>query len=848
MLSLLLATTLAAQSLPEPPGRGISESLARERVGVIGALRYELAFVVPAERREPVQGRATLRFSLRAPHRIVLDFAQPRDRVRSVRVGGADVAFEFADGHLTIPAQATRAGENEIAIEFVAGDESLNRNDEFLYTLFVPARAQLAFPCFDQPDMKARYSLSLDVPDGWLAVANGAETKTDSSQGRTRVEFAQTQPLPTYLLAFTAGRFSVETASRNGRTLRMFHRETDAAKVTRNRDAIFDLHASALAWLEDYTRIPYPFGKFDVVLIPSFQFGGMEHAGAILYNAAGLLLDESATQNQLLDRASVIAHETAHMWFGDLVTMQWFNDVWMKEVFANFMAGKIVNPSFPDVNHALRFLVQNYPSAYDVDRTEGSNPIRQDLANLREAGSLYGAIIYQKAPIVMRQLERLVGEDAFRDGLREYLGAHRFANATWSDLIAVLDARTPEDLAAWSRAWVEERGRPTIRTRLETAGGRITRLALRQEDPLGRGLVWPERLTVLVGTRAGIRAFDTTTRDGESAIDDAIGLPAPEWVLPVGGGLGYGFFDLDDATFEYLQTSLHRIEDPVTRGAALVALWEGMLEGRAEPGRVLNVLIAALPRESDELLLERLLGYTRAAFWRFTGADERLAIAGRLESTLRSGLSRARSTSEKASWFNALKAVATTRTTVFWLERLWRGDERIGGLPFSESDLADLALDLAVRDVDAAAEILATQLAAFTNPDRRDRFAFVIPAVSADPAARAAFFDGLADVENRRREAWVLDAVRYLHHPLRASTSRQFVRPALALVHDIQRTGDIFFPKRWADATLGGYQSVQTAADVRAFIDELPEDYPPRLTWVLLSSADPLFRAAKLLN
>ncbi len=151
----------------------------------------------------------------------------------------------------------------------------------------------------------------------------------------------------------------------------MFHRETDAAKVARNRDAIFELHARALEFLERYTAIPYPFGKFDFVAIPAFQFGGMEHAGKILYNASGLMLDESATQNQLLGRASVIAHETAHMWFGDLVTMRWFNDVWMKEVFANFMAAKIVNPSFPTVNHDLRFLLSNYPSAYEVDRTPG---------------------------------------------------------------------------------------------------------------------------------------------------------------------------------------------------------------------------------------------------------------------------------------------------------------------------------------------------------------------------------------------------------------------------------------------------------------------------------------------
>ena len=173
--------------------------------------------------------------------------------------------------------------------------------------------------------------------------------------------------------------------------------------------------------MEKYTGIPYAFGKFDFVLIPAFQFGGMEHAGKILYNATGLLLDESATQNQLLGRASVIAHETAHMWFGDLVTMRWFNDVWMKEVFANFMAAKIVNPSFPDVNHELRFLLAHYPAAYEVDRTPGANPIRQQLDNLNEAGSLYGAIIYQKAPVVMRHLEALLGEESFRDGLREYL-------------------------------------------------------------------------------------------------------------------------------------------------------------------------------------------------------------------------------------------------------------------------------------------------------------------------------------------------------------------------------------------------------------------------------------------
>ncbi len=187
------------------------------------------------------------------------------------------------------------------------------------------------------------------------------------------------------------------------------------------------------------------------------------------------------------------------MWFGDLVTMRWFNDVWMKEVFANFMAAKIVNPSFPEVNHDLRFLFAHYPAAYDVDRTPGANPIRQPLANLNEAGSLYGAIIYQKAPVIMRHLEALLGETSFRDGLREYLGAHKFGNATWSDLIEVLDQRTPVDLAAWSKAWVESAGRPTITTELDVKDGRIASLAFSQSDAQERGLVWPQQLRVTDG-------------------------------------------------------------------------------------------------------------------------------------------------------------------------------------------------------------------------------------------------------------------------------------------------------------------------------------------------------------
>ena len=844
VLVLLLSAALGAQVGPDVLERGVPASLASERASTIGNLRYELEFVVPDARSEPVEGRVAVRFTLTAPQRIVLDFAQPADSVRRVTSQGLDVSFEVENGHLTVSVGSTRAGENILEVEFVAGDEPLNRNDEFLYTLFVPARAHLAFPCFDQPNLKARYSLSLDVPSGWTAVANGAERRTESDGSRTRVQFEETPPLSTYLFGFATGVFSVETAERDGRQMRMFHRETDAAKVARNLDAIFDLHALALDWLEQYTAIPYPWAKFDFVLIPSFQFGGMEHAGAVLYNATGLLLDESATQNQFLNRASLIAHETAHMWFGDLVTMEWFDDVWMKEVFANFMAAKIVGPSFPDVDHELRFLLAHYPQAYQVDRTAGTNPVRQGLANLDEAGQLYGAIIYQKAPIVMRQLEMTLGDEAFRDGLREYLKTYAFGNATWLDLVRMLDRRTPEDIAGWSRAWVEERGRPEFTTTVETdETGEITNLVVTMRDPLGRGLVWPQRLIVTLGYAGSAEQIAVTVAAESTVVREAIGKGRPLYVLPTGGGLGYGLFELDPTTRTYLLDHVEDIPDALARGSAWVTLWDNVLEGLIAPSAFVETIIRAVPGEADEQNVQRVLSYLRRAFWRFMPERERSARAPELERMLRAGIDRATTSSQQSAWFSAYRDVVLTEEGVAWLERVWRREERIAGLPFAETDEIAMALELAVREVPEWQAVLQQQLERTENPDRKARFAFVMPALSADAAVREQAFKQFGRIENRRREPWVLESMAYLNHPLRETHARRFVRPSLDLLREIQMTGDIFFPGRWMDSALGGHRSPAVAAIVREFLDGEP-NYPERLRWTILSSADELFRAA----
>jgi aminopeptidase N len=496
------------------------------------------------------------------------------------------------------------------------------------------------------------------------------------------------------------------------------------------------------------------------------------------------------------------------------------------------------------VNHDLRFLLANYPAAYQVDRTAGTNAIRQQLANLDDAGQLYGAVIYQKAPIVMRQLEAIVGDTTFRDGLREYLKTYSFGNATWLDLVRILDAHTTEDLAAWSRAWVEERGRPEIRTDLRVENGRISSLTLNVADPLQRGLTWPQRLRVVLGYPDGLREVTVNVNGVATIVREAEGLPSPVFVLPNGAGLGYGLFLLDDASRDYLLADLPSVKDPLTRGSAWVTLWDNLIESRVGAGTFIDLAVRALPAETDEQNVQRILGYTTRAFWRHLSAEERVRRAPSLEGVLRAGIARAATSSAKSAWFSAFRDVALSPDGLAWLEALWRRNEKIEGLTFAETDEIAMALELAVREVPATPDILQAQLDRTRNPDRKARFAFVMPALSADTAVREQAFARLRQRENRQREPWVVESLAYLNHPLRERHARRFIGPGLDLLREIQRTGDIFFPARWTEAVLSGHQSREAAATVRDFLGRELQ-YPQRLRWTVLSAADELFRVAR---
>ncbi len=850
LLACLVVLSCEPAPGPSDTSMGVSQALASQRDSTLAEVSYSVRLRIPEARSEPLTGTTAISFRWDDPagRDVVVDFKDPDPRVHAVRANGHDAPWRAEQDHVVVPAASLApGGDNVVEIDYDAGDDALNRSDDFLYTLFVPDRAHFSMPVFDQPNLKARLTLELTVPEGWSAVANGPEVGQGetAADGATVHRYRETRPLPTYLFAFAAGRFQVEEAERSGRTLRMYHRETDRDKVARNREAVFDLVDRALGFMEDYTGIPFPFAKYEFALIPPFQYSGMEHPGAVFYRQSSILLDESATQGQILGRASLIAHETAHQWFGDLVTMDWFDDVWMKEVFANFMAAKIVHPSFPEVDHDLRFLLAHHPTAYAVDRTPGTNPIRQPLDNLREAGSLYGPIIYQKAPIVMRQLEARVGEDTFRDGVREYLRRFAYRNATWPDLIGILDQRVPEDLAAWSHVWVEEPGRPTVRVQLDEDGGTVRALRIRQEDPWGLGRVWPQTLH-LVAAYGDSLVRDTVELDGpELELAEWAGRPAPDWILPNGGGLEYGLFVPDTASLLALEGSVGSLRPDLIRGSAWLTMQDALLEGRVPPERMLDLALADLEHENDEQLTQYLLGMVRQVYWRLLSDSTRRTRAPGVEAALWSGVERAPSSSLRAAWFGAYRSMALTEPAVARLRRIWRGDETVPGLTLAESDRTELASELALRQVPDAEAILDAQAAGIENPDRRARFDFVRPSLSADPAVRESFFESLRDPANREREPWVLDGLANLNHPLRREHAQRLVEPALELVEEIQRTGDIFFPGRWLDATLDGHNRPGVVRTVAAFLEARP-DYPFRLRGKILQSADGVERAARI--
>ena len=491
------------------------------------------------------------------------------------------------------------AGEHSLEISWAGGIRdslrglyrSLRGEERYAATQFEAADARRAFPCFDEPEFKARFTLDLIHPAGNAAIANMPITSQESlDDRRTRTTFRQTPKISTYLVAFTVGPYEfteiVNTPSRI--PVRVCLPPGLAAQGVYARDA----HVRCVEWLEAYTAIPYPYFKLDAIGIPDFEAGAMENPGAITYRTRLLAADERNTSIQALKGVfSTAAHELTHMWWGDLVTMRWWTDLWLNESFASFVGEKATAALNPEWRYWRDFVSDN-TSAFNLDALASTHPISVEAKSAEEASQRFDAISYTKGAAVLRMIEGYLGEDAFREGVRIYLKRHAEANASADDFWRALDEASGQDVTAIANAWIKESGHPLVDIRarevddgLELDLSQTRYFSDTHASPTTQR--WPVPLVIKYGTAVGVREHRSVLR----AESGTVRLPGAQWFFPNAGGRGFYRFrfasafegDRLDAGIEHLaaEERLALIDDLwalARHGKATLAMFLARLE------------------------------------------------------------------------------------------------------------------------------------------------------------------------------------------------------------------------------------------------------------------------------
>ena len=443
-------------------------------------------------------------------------------------------------------------------------------------TQFEATDARRAFPCWDEPDFKAGFGVTLVVPDGLTALSNGAEAgRTPAGGGKTAVSFADTMVMSTYLVAFVVGPFEAsEPVDAGGVPLRI------AAPKGKAHLTGYALEESrfCLEYLASYYGIPYPGGKVDMVAVPDFAFGAMENLGCITYRESLLLVDEAAaTSAEKMRVLDVIGHELAHMWFGDLVTMKWWNGIWLNEAFATFMEMKATDARRPDWKRWLEFAAAERPWAFKVDELAGTRPVEYEVRSPEEAEGMFDALTYGKGSAVLRMIEQYIGEEPFRRGVGSYLCAHAYANTEARDLWQSLDEASGRPVGEIMDTWILQGGFPQVEVR---AGERGVSLEQRRfmiiPDPSDR-TSW--KIPVRLRGSAGGRPWEAEVLlDGRRM---EVPVPGPvAWVTANAGGHGFYRCLYEGPLLSALVERLDEL-DPLERFTLVDDAWAFVESGRA---------------------------------------------------------------------------------------------------------------------------------------------------------------------------------------------------------------------------------------------------------------------------
>jgi aminopeptidase N len=504
----------------------------------------------------------------------------------------------------------------------------------YLHTMFGEHSALRGFPCFDQPDLKATFAFTVKAPESWVVISN-----TPGIRGADGVwSFPNTSRMSTYITALVAGDYHSVHQDHRGIPLGLYCRQSLAGYL--DPEEIFEITRQGLDFFDRRFAYPYPFGKYDQAYVPEFSAGAMENVACVVHNER-MIFRSRVTEAQRMRRAETTLHEMAHMWFGDLVTPKWWDDMWLNESFAEYMGYLGVAESTHFDTAWIQFAAATKAAARAQDQLPTTHPIVADIPDVEALALNLDAITYNKGASALQQLVVWVGEDAFFKGIEAYFHAHAFGNADLADFLEALEKSSGRDLHAWAKAWLEAAGVNTIEAALDVEDGVIRSATLKQSAPTEHPTLRPHRLRVgLFDLEAGRlkrrRAVELDVEGKSIPVPELAGERVPDLLLPNDQDLTYCKVRLDRRSLETLKAHLRDIDDPLARALAWGALWDMTRDSELRAREYVALSLDHIDVETDASTMESFLGRTELTVERYCAPGHRAAARALLAGASRS--------------------------------------------------------------------------------------------------------------------------------------------------------------------------------------------------------------------
>jgi aminopeptidase N len=680
-----------SQLAPAAPNLTREEALARSRQ--VSSVEYQLYFEF-AEGSRSYDGRVKLTFDLRsAPPSLFLDFQG--DQLKSLSINGQKVAgASIRNYRVALPRALLKPGPNRVILEyrndFDTNGSGLHRfvdpadGRAYFFSHFEPFRANRLFPCFDQPDLKARYELMVTVPEDWQIVSNTSVIASVSVGDRMRHLFKGSQRFSTYLFALAGGPFAVFEDARARVPSRVF----TTRSMARHADVenIFEVTRQGMDFYESYFDMPYPFGKYDQIFVPHFNAGAMENVAAVIINEDSYLYREKPQPSRLKKRANTLLHEMAHMWFGDIVTMRWWNDLWLNESFATYMSYLAQTKATADKTAWQRFSSSMKSWAYWQDQLPTTHPVETPVKDTLSTFDNFDGITYGKGASVLRQLAYFVGEDSFRKGVSAYLKQHAWKNAERRDFTRAIEISSGKSLQEWVRLWLQTSGINTLEAAYELDdAGRVSRFELVQGKGNGDAVLRPHRLQVAFYNQGVMGRTASAEIHGERTRIRALeGIAAPDFVFPDQGDHAYAKVYLDARSLAWAKAHLEQLPADM-RVNVWNTLWFMVRDGRLSPASYMEIFLNKMPGETDAGLVAGFRWKLNPLFNRYLTREEWQSSANRLyETAWQQLMSLTPGSDLQAAWFDHLLRGAESEPARQRLRELLEGKTVVPGLDLSQ--------------------------------------------------------------------------------------------------------------------------------------------------------------------